>query len=319
MSTDDALRAPIVYLNGRFVRADRARISAFDRGFSYGDGLFETLRAYAGWVFALDRHLRRLRKGAAQIGLPMDADVDHWRGVMSRLLRRNRLTSVESSLRLTVTRGPDILGTLVPPEVPSAPTVLLVARPVEEAIAERQQAGIGVITIQWGDPFNPLGIKSLNYLYHMLAMVRAKERGAQEAIFVASDGSIVEGATSNVFCVANGVVTTPPEDAGLLPGITREVVIELGRKEGLDVREASLPLDALLGADEAFLTGSVKEVMPVVAIDTRRLGAGRPGPITRLLQQRYREAVEAERRQSTLQSPRRGVHTSGARRKRTLP
>ena len=285
----------VVYLNGRYVQAERAKISPFDRGFSYGDGLFETLRAYAGWVFGLDRHLGRLRRGAAQIGLQFDGDVERWRRVMSRLLRRNGLTSADSSLRLTVTRGLDILGTLLPPEAPSSPTLFLVARPVEGTIAERQQVGIGVVTIQWGDPFNPFGIKSLNYLYHMLAMVRAREQGAHEALFVASDDSVVEGATSNVFSVANGVLTTPPEDAGLLPGITREVVIELARKEGLDVREAPLALDELLAADEAFLTGSVKEVMPLIAINERRIGSGSPGPITRLLHQRYREAVEEER------------------------
>ena len=285
----------MVYLNGRYVQAERAKVSAFDRGFSYGDGLFETLRAYSGWVFGLDRHLRRLGRGAAQIGLQFDGDVERWRRVMSRLIRRNGLTNADSSLRLTVTRGLDILGTLLPPEVPSSPTLFLVARPVEATIAERQQVGIGVVTIQWGDPFNPFGIKSLNYLYHMLAMVRAREQGAHEALFVASDGSVVEGATSNVFSVANGVLTTPPEDSGFLPGITREVVIELARKEGLDVREAPLALDELLAADEAVLTGSVKEVMPLIAINERRIGSGSPGPITRLLQQRYREAVEEER------------------------
>ncbi|MGH7409525.1 MAG: aminotransferase class IV, partial [Candidatus Methylomirabilis sp.] len=112
----------IVYLNGRFVQAERAKISAFDRGFSYGDGLFETLRAYSGWVFALDRHLRRLQKGAAQIGLQFNGDVEHWRRVMNLLLRRNGLTGADSSLRLTVTRGVDILGTLLPPDPPSSPT-----------------------------------------------------------------------------------------------------------------------------------------------------------------------------------------------------
>ena len=285
----------VVYLNGRYVQAERAKVSAFDRGFSYGDGLFETLRAYSGWVFGLDRHLRRLGRGTTQIGLHFEGDVERWRRVMSRLIRRNGLTNADSSLRLTVTRGVDILGTLLPPEAPSSPTHFLVARPVEGTIAERQQVGIGVVTIRWGDPFNPFGIKSLGYLYHMLAMLRAKEQGAHEALFVASDGSVVEGATSNIFCVANGVLTTPPEDAGLLPGITREVVIELARKERLEFREAPLPLEELLASDEAFLTGSVKEVMPLIAIDERPIGSGSPGPITRLLQERYRKAVEEER------------------------
>jgi branched-chain amino acid aminotransferase group I len=285
----------IVYLNRRFVQAEQAKISAFDRGFSYGDGLFETLRAYSGWVFALDRHLRRLGSGAVQIGLRFDGNLERWRRVMIQLLRRNGLIDTDSSLRLTVTRGVDILGALLPPESHIPPTLLVVARPVEKAIAERQQVGIGVVTIQWGTPFNPFGIKSVNYLYHMLAMVEAREQGAREALFVASDGLVIEAATSNVFSVANGVLTTPPEDAGLLPGITREVVIEIARKEGLDVREASLFLDDLFAADEAFLTGSVKEIMPLVTIDGKQVGAGTPGPITRLLQERYWKAVEDER------------------------
>jgi branched-subunit amino acid aminotransferase/4-amino-4-deoxychorismate lyase len=197
----------------------------------------------------------------------------------------------------------------LPPETPPSPTLFLVARPVDGTVAERQQVGIGVVTIKWGDPFNPFGIKSLGYLYHMLAMLRAKEQAAHEAIFVASDGSVVEAATSNVFSVTNGILTTPPEDAGLLPGITREVVIELARKEGLDVREAPLALDALLAGDEAFLTGSVKEVMPVIAIDGKPIGSGSPGPITRLLHQRYRQAVEEERLRGVRRASRRGARS----------
>ena len=189
----------VVYLNGRYMQAERAKVSAFDRGFSFGDGLFETLRAYSGWIFGLDRHLRRLGRGAAQIGLQFDGDVGRWRRVMSRLLRRNGLMDADSSLRLTVTRGVDILGTLLPPEALPAPTHFLVARPVEATVSERQQVGIGVVTIQWGDPFNPFGIKSLGYLYHMLAMIRAREQGAHEAIFVASDGSVVRRPQATYF------------------------------------------------------------------------------------------------------------------------
>jgi branched-chain amino acid aminotransferase len=284
----------VVYLNGRFVQAERAKVSAFDRGFSYGDGLFETMRAYSGWVFALDRHLGRLRKGALQIGIPFDGDVPRWRRVMDAVLRRNGLQAADSSLRLTLTRGNDPLGSLLPPETPPSPTLFLVAKSLDVGISEHQQLGISAIALRWGSPFNPLGIKSLNYLYNMLALAQARRDGAQEARFVATDGSVVEGTTSNLFSVTKGILTTPPVASGLLPGITREVVIELARKEGLAVREASLPLDDLLSADEAFVTGSLKEVMPLTAVDGRKIGAGSPGPATRLLQQRYREAVEEE-------------------------
>jgi branched-subunit amino acid aminotransferase/4-amino-4-deoxychorismate lyase len=213
---------------------------------------------------------------------------------MDAVLRRNGLQAADSSLRLTLTRGNDPLGSLLPPETPPSPTLFLVAKSLDVGISEHQQLGISAIALRWGSPFNPLGIKSLNYLYNMLALAQARRDGAQEALFVATDGSVVEGTTSNLFSVTKGILTTPPVASGLLPGITREVVIELARKEGLAVREASLPLDDLLSADEAFVTGSLKEVMPLTAVDGRKIGAGSPGPATRLLQQRYREAVEEE-------------------------
>lgn len=287
----------VVYLNGRYVQAERAKVSAFDRGFSYGDGLFETIRAYAGWVFALERHLGRLKKGADQIGIPFEGDAGAWRQVMGELLRRNRLQTVDASLRLTVTRGPDMLGSLLPSDAPPSPTLLLVARPLDAGIAERQQVGIGTGTVHWGNPFNPLQIKSLDYLYNMLATAQAKREGAQEALFIGTDDCVIEGATSNVFSASQGILTTPPESSGLLPGITREVVIELAKREGLTAHEAPVPLDALLSADEAFLTGSLKEITPLIAIDGSKIGSGSPGPITRHLQQQYRTAVEKERAQ----------------------
>jgi len=287
----------VVYLNGRFVQAERAKVSAFDRGFSYGDGLFETMRAYSGWVFALERHLGRLRKGAVQIGIPFDGDVPRWRRVMDALLRRNGLQVSDSSLRLTLTRGADMLGSLLPPEAVPSPTLLLVAKPLEGGISERQRLGISAIALRWGSPFNPFGLKSQNYFYNMLAMAQARQEGAQEALFVAPDGSVVEGTTSNLFSIANGRLTTPPPDSGLLPGITREVVIELANKEGLSVREVPLFLEDLVSADEAFLTGSLKEIMPLTRVDGRTIGDGCVGPVTRLLQERYRAAVEEERMQ----------------------
>src|SRR5574337_2033758 len=251
----------VVYLNGRYVQAERAKVSAFDRGFSYGDGLFETIRAYAGWVFSLERHLARLKKSADQLEIPFKGDVGEWRQVMSRLLRRNRLQAVNASSRLTVTRGPDVLGSLLPSDAPSSPTLLLVARPLDAGITERQQIGIGAITVHWGSPFNPLQIKSLDYLYNMLAMAQAHREGAQEALFVDRDGCVVEGATSNLFSLSKGMLTTPPLSSGLLPGITRNVMIGLAKQDGLTVSEAPVRLNDLLVVEEVFLTGSLKEVM----------------------------------------------------------
>lgn len=285
----------VVYLNGRYMQAERAKVSAFDRGFAYGDGLFETIRAYTGWVFALERHLGRLKKGTGQIGIPFEGDVGEWRRVTGELLRRNRLQAVDASLRLIVTRGQDVLGSLLPSASPPAPTLLLVARPLDAGIAERQQVGVGAITVHWGNPFNPLQIKSLDYLYNMLATAQAKREGALEALFIGTDGCVIEGATSNVVSVSQGVLATPPESCGLLPGITREVVIELAKCEGLGVHEAPVPLDTLLSADEAFLTGSLKEITPLISVNGNRIGTGSPGPMTRHLQQQYRTAVNEER------------------------
>ena len=187
-----------------------------------------------------------------------------------------------------------MLGSLLPPEAPASPTLFLVAKPLDVRLSEHQRLGIGAIALRWGCPFNPFGIKSPNYLYNMLAMAQARRDGAQEALFIAPDGSVVEGTTSNVFSVLDGILTTPAEDSGLLPGITREVVIELARKEGLTVREAPVFLDELFSADEAFMTGSLKEVMPLTTVDERKIGAGSPGPVTRFLQERYKAAVEEE-------------------------
>lgn len=285
----------VVYLNGRYVQAARAKVSAFDRGFSYGDGLFETLRAYAGWVFGLDRHLARLKKGADQIGISFEGEVCEWRRVMGELLRRNRLLGADASLRLMVTRGPDVLGSLLPPDALLSPTLLLVARPLNAGIAECQQVGIGAVTVHWGSPFNPLQIKSLDYLYNILAMAQAHREGAQEALFVDRDGCVVEGATSNLFSFSKGALTTPPLSSGLLPGITRDVIIEMAKKEGLSVCEVPVHLNDLLTVEEAFLTGSLKEVMPLIAIDGNKIGTGSPGPVTQHLQKCYRAAVEEER------------------------
>ena len=287
----------VVYLNGRYVQAERAKVSAFDRGFSYGDGLFETVRAYAGWVFGLEHHLARLKKGADQIGIPFEDDVSEWRQVMGELLRRNRLQAADASLRLTVTRGPDVLGSLLPPDASLSPTLLLVTRPLDAGIAERQQVGIGTVTVHWGSPFNPFQIKSLDYLYNMLAMAQAHREGAQEALFVDRDGCVVEGTTSNLFSFSKGVLMTPPLSSGLLPGITRDVIIELAKKEDLTVSEAPVHLNDLLAVEEAFLTGSLKEVMPLITVDGRTIGTGSPGTVTQHLQKCYRAAVEAERAQ----------------------
>jgi branched-chain amino acid aminotransferase len=276
-----------VFLNGRFVRGERASVSVYDRGLLFGDGLFETMRAYRGVVFALEDHLRRLGQSAGLLGIP----VPHhdWRAKIDELLRRNRLASKDARVRLTVTRGVAPL-VLVPPKRPR-PTTILMAEAVETELARRQRAGVTVRLL----PYSRHGFipehKSLNYLPAVVGKTLATSYGAHEGIFVRHDGVLTEGTTSSLFVVQNGCLCTPPIP-GILPGITREKVLEIASRAGIPTRQSELRAGDLRSADEAFLTASVAEIIPIVEVDEASIGFGRPGPMTRAIQRLYRTEVE---------------------------
>jgi branched-subunit amino acid aminotransferase/4-amino-4-deoxychorismate lyase len=276
-----------VFLNDRMTPASRARVSAFDRGFLYGDGLFETFRCYRGNPFALAQHLVRLRRSARWLRLSVPS-ID-WRLQVRRLLKRNRLEQRDAAVRLTLTRGVARPG-LLPPRS-SRPTVLITALPIDRSIDRAQRYGAPVILV----PEMRSGVlahhKLLGYVHAILARIAARRAHAFEALFVDGRGRLSEGTTSNLFFVERGKLLTPPLDdaVGILPGVTRQLVLELARAAAIPVGERRLNVDRLLGSEEAFCTSSVIEIVPVVRIGRRRIAAGHPGPITRRLQLAYRE------------------------------
>lgn len=285
---DSGLRGT-VYLNGRFVAASRARVSAFDRGFLYGDGLFETVRAYRGAVFAFDAHLARLRASAAWLGF--DVPSVNWRRAILVLLQRNRLLAGDASVRITVTRGAGRPGLVPPPQC--RPTVFMMAATIDPNIAHAQQRGVRVVPLPYARAATFAGHKLLDYVPAIRGRVIAQRAGAFEALYVDERGRLSEGTTSNLFLVRRRrLLTTPLDQAeGVLPGVTRRIVVELARASGLAVHERPLRVADLRRADEAFCTSSLIEVMPIVRVGTHRIGTGRPGGTTRDLQRRYREAV----------------------------
>lgn len=275
-----------VVLNGRLVAAARAMVSVYDRGFLYGDGLFETLRAYRGRVFALDAHLVRLRHSADALAMPVP---DYpWATLIARLLERNRLLRNDAWIRLTLTRGPAEPG-LLPPTQPR-PTTVIMARPIDPALAGQQRRGVAVVSLPFERDPALAAHKLVHYVPAILGKIRAARARAAEGLYTGADGTLLEGTTSSLFWVKDGTLCTPPM-LGILPGVTRSVVLDLAAQAAVPVREAAPTIDDLQRADEAFLVSTIVEVLPVVRADGARIGTGRPGPITRRLQQLYREAI----------------------------
>jgi branched-chain amino acid aminotransferase len=270
-----------VWLNGEFVPREEAMVSAFDRSFLYGDGLFETVRAYAGTPFKLAGHLKRLAASGEALGIvPPDGLAD----AATELIERNGLS--DAYVRITVSRGTHA-GALAPDE-PLAPTVLIEAKPLHPYPAELYERGAALTVSSLAhDSASPLRRhKTTSYLVSILAKREAKERGVDEALLLDPAGNVAEGATSNVFCVRGGELLTPSLDLNILPGLTRATVIDLARGAGIAVREERFGLAALTSANEAFLTNSLMEVMPVRFVDDHAF-APAPGPVTQSLAAAY--------------------------------
>jgi branched-chain amino acid aminotransferase len=277
-----------VFLNGHIVDAERATVSVYDRGLLYGDGLFETMRAYKGVAYAIEEHFHRLRTSADILGLPIPS-LD-WPAIITELLEKNDLGKQDAWVRLTITRGP-AEPRVLPPDLPK-PTTILMVRPLDREIALHHKRGVKVALL----PFARHGFvpehKSINYLSAVVGKVLASYHGAYEGIFVRRDHVLTEGTTTSVFVVRDGALWTAPE-GGILPGVTRRLVIDLARTHGLCVVEREMTTTDLRLADEAFLTSSMIEVIPIVHVDETALGQGHPGPVTVKLQKLYRAAVKA--------------------------
>ena len=277
-----------VFLNGRIIDASRATISVYDRGLLYGDGLFETMRAYKGIAFAIEEHFHRMRTSADILGLPVP-DLD-WPTIITELLEKNGLANQDAWVRLTITRGP-AEPRVIPPDL-AKPTSILMVRPLDREIATHQKRGVKVALL----PFSRHGFipehKSLNYLPAVVGRVLAMYHGAYEGLFVRSDHVLTEGTTTSAFIVRDGTLLTAPE-GGILPGVTRHAVMELAQANNIRVLEREITTTDLRLADEAFITSSMIEIIPIVQVDEAALGKGHPGPVTTKLQKLYGNAVKA--------------------------
>ncbi len=276
----------VVSVGGRLVPAARASISVFDRGFLYGDAVFETVRAYQGRLFLWPQHERRLHASLRAFGIARPSfDL---RRAAEEVLAACGLA--EATVRVTVSRGSG--EGLVPP-ADLVPTVVIMPRPVPGDLPELRARGASVIRLPFGRGLGGItdGHKTTAYLGAVIGKSRAAKRGALEAIYVERDGTVSEGTTSNVFLVRRGALVTPPIEAGCLPGVTRSVVLQLARRAGLELQVRPVRSAELDAADELLLTASTLEVMPVVRLDGRRVADGAPGPVTRLLQERYARFV----------------------------
>ncbi len=268
----------LVWLDGRIGPHRRATIPIDDRGFLFGDAVFETLRLDGGRPRALSAHLRRLRRTLRAWHfprLPWDLAV-----AIDDLVRAARIE--DAAVRITVSRGSG--ATLAPPPG-LVPRVLLVPRPIPPELPLLRERGVGVVTLPFGRGPGRLtaGFKTTDYLTAVAGRMVAQRAGAFEALYVEAGGLVSEGTTSNVFVVRRGRLYTPPLSAGCLPGVTRAFIMARARHAGLEVEEAPLPAAGLARCEEAFLTGSVIEVLPVTRIDGAPVGDGRPGPVTRRL------------------------------------
>jgi D-amino acid aminotransferase len=286
----------ICWLNGKFLDVTKARISPLDRGFLFGEGLFETWRTYRGRPYGLPDHLARMAGSAKKIHIPFDP-AEPWEERCRELARRNGMLRSDGAVRLTVTRGRGPVSLVV--DRTEEPTALMMFRPLEPTLAEAKAKGVGIhpVSVGSGVSEKQRQLKSLNYLPAILARMEAKKSGCFEAVYYTEGlgrgarSTVLEGTTSNVFVVRRGVVWTAPISAGLLPGVTRRKTLRLARQVAA-VKEERFSVEDLLAADEIFLTASSIEVVPVVRVGRRhRIGDGRPGPVTLEMQRRYRQEV----------------------------
>ena len=272
----------IVYLNGQFLPAEHAKISVLDRGFIFGDGVYEVIPVYSGRLFRLQHHLKRLQNSLDGIRLKNPLPLDKWVELLERLVKEN--DGGDQSVYLQVTRGVAKRDHAFPKNV--EPTVFAMCDRVGEVPPELRQ-GVAAVTVddlRW----KMCHIKSIALLPNILLRQQALDMGATEAIMI-RDGEVTEGAATNVFIVRDATVATPPKSNLLLPGITRDLVVELCRKHKLPCEERTITDSELRNAEEVWLTSSTKEVIPVIRLDERPVGKGKPGPMWAQILRLYQE------------------------------
>jgi branched-chain amino acid aminotransferase len=288
-----------VFVNGKIGDGATASVPVFDHGFLYGEGVYETLRTYHRVPFLFDRHVHRLHHSAELMALPVPFDDATLLGHIRDTMNAHSGGLDEAYIRVLLTRGVGELSYSL--DATPAPTLVIIVKPFVPPPARTFTDGIrlSLVSVRRNHPhaLNPM-IKSNNLLNNALAMQEAMRAGADEALMRNQDGDLVECSQSNFFVVKNGEALTPPLSAGLLPGITREFVMEMAGALGVPAREARLTPEDLASADEAFITGTTREVTPVVQVDDLRIGPGKPGPHTTRLLAEFRQRADALTRET---------------------
>jgi D-alanine transaminase len=276
---------PLVYLNGAFLPPERAQVSCFDRGFVFADGVYEVIPAYGGRLFRLPQHLARLDNSLAGIRLANPLAARDWQAIFTRLLEA--AGTADQSVYLQVTRGPAERDHAFPKLV--SPTVFAYSQPLKYPEPAQLAAGVSTVTvpdIRW----QRCDIKAIALLPNVLMRQQATEQGAAEAILI-RDGRMMEGSASNIFLVLKGVLVTPPKGPFILPGVTRDLALELARAHGLAYEERAVTEAELRGADELMLSSSTKELLPITRLDGKPVGNGKPGPLHARLHALYQDYI----------------------------
>jgi branched-chain amino acid aminotransferase len=283
----------VVYLDGKFVDSSDAKVSVFDHGLLYGDGIFEGIRIYDGNVYRLEEHLERLEMSARAIMLDLPLTRAQLAEAVCETCRRNQLR--DGYIRLVITRGVGDLG--LAPWSCSQPTTFVIASKISLYPQEYYDNGLSIVTVptrRIAPDALPPTVKSLNYLNNILAKIEARQAGALEAIMLNAQGYVAECTADNIFVVHKGEIITPAASAGALKGITRATIFDIAKDLGLPIREADLTRYDVWCADECFLTGTGAEVIPVVKLDGRVIGTGKPGSITARVLEAFRRRVLVE-------------------------
>jgi branched-chain amino acid aminotransferase len=282
-----------IYLDGKFVNSEDAKVSVFDHGLLYGDGVFEGIRLYGGNIFRLEEHLERLEYSAKAIMLQLPLTREQLSWATCETCRQNNLT--DAYIRLVVTRGVGDLG--LAPWLCPKPSMFIIASKISLYPKEYYDNGLAIVTVptrRINPAALPSTVKSLNYMNNILGKIEAKQFGALEAIMLNDQGYVAECTADNVFIVHKGELLTPSASQGALKGVTRSTIIDIAKELGIPNRESDLTRYDLWCSDECFLTGSGAEVIPVVKLDGREVGNGKPGPITKRVLESFRKRVLVE-------------------------
>jgi len=281
-----------IYISGKYYDKENAKVSVYDHGLLYGDGVFEGRRSYSGKVFRMEQHLDRLWDSAKAIWLTIPMTKQAMADAVNDTLKLNGIT--DGYIRLVVTRGAGSLG--LDPTKTSDPQVIIITDHIQLYPKEMYENGLAIITASTirnhSAALSPR-IKSLNYLNNIMAKIEGLQAGCVEALMLNAKGEVAECTGDNIFLIKRGKLLTPSNDAGILEGITREAVIEIAQKAGIEVLQIPLTKHDVYIADEVFLTGSAAEIIPVIKVDSRIIGEGKPGPITKDLTNRFHQLIRA--------------------------